>query len=55
MGWGVHDYPEPSRQWQLEHYADDDEYDEYKDEWENFYLDDVDIDEVYDADDDDLL
>ena len=24
MGWGVHDYPEPSLEWELTHYAADD-------------------------------
>lgn len=47
MGWGVHDYPEPPP-WYM-----DDEW-PIRDEWEVFY-DDAYIDELYEADEDDLL
>ncbi len=53
MGWGVHDYPEPPLEWELEHYEQDG--DELTDEWEEFNVDDIDIDEIYEADEDDLL
>lgn len=53
MGWGVHDYPEPDLKWVQDHYIDDDE--PYTDEWEEFNCDDIDIDEIYEADEDDLL
>lgn len=36
MGWGVHDYPEPSLQWEREHFID---------EWEEYETLDEDDDE----------
>lgn len=47
MGWGVHDYPEPPRSWQEEHYEDDDGYDYDYDEYDE--CDDYEEDERYDG------
>ncbi len=54
MGWGVYDYPEMTAKEERKYFGDETE-EEYTDEWEDFYLDDTDIDEPYEADGDDIL